>query len=89
MPSPYEQSYIATPSRVSNGSPVLSEYEDDEDELYKGDESDAEVDDPNVFKIRGALPAPSAKLYTLRDLHGLSQFPGLVDLNLKLHIATT
>jgi hypothetical protein len=40
------------------------------DELDDGFESD--TDDPNVFKIRGALNPPSAKLLSTSELHSES-----------------
>lgn len=43
------------------------EFYDEDDEL---EDSDSE-NDPNVFKVRGALPAPTVKRYSLGDLHGL------------------
>ncbi|KAL5476480.1 hypothetical protein ACEPAI_3337 [Sanghuangporus weigelae] len=56
------------------------EFEIDELESDYGSDEEYDDNDPNVFKIRGPLPPPSASVYTTQELHQLIH-EGHIDLS--------
>jgi hypothetical protein len=66
------------------------EHEMDIDELDEEWEDGSDYDDPNAFKIRGALVAPTARMLTARQLHCsflVYPTPALIGLTNFAHVA--